>query len=110
MYSLVFYVPETHVELVKNALFAKGAGHYAQYDCCAWQVLGTGQFRPLAGSQPFLGQVGQIEKVSEYRVEMICEEAIILDVIKTLIKTHPYQEPAYSVWQIKTIDDLLKNR
>lgn len=108
MYSLIFYVPETHVESVKDALFAKGAGRYAQYDCCAWQVLGEGQFRPLSGSQPFLGQVNQLEKVPEYRVEMICEDTLILAVIETLLKAHPYEEPAYSVWRIETVTDLRK--
>lgn len=106
MYNLVFYVPETHVELVKQALFAEGAGRYDRYDCCAWQVLGEGQFRPLAGSQPFLGQVNAVEKVQEYRVEMICEDTVVREVVKTLLEIHPYEEPAYSIWQVKTIADL----
>jgi hypothetical protein len=109
MYCLVFYVPETSIESVKEALFAKGAGRYEQYDCCAWQVLGEGQFRPLAGSQPFLGKIDEVEKVPEYRVEMICEDAIIFNVVEALIEAHPYEEPAYHVWQVKTIEDLRKN-
>lgn len=52
-YKLCFYVPVTHIEQVKQAMFAAGAGTIGNYDCCAWQVLGVGQFRPLAGSQAF---------------------------------------------------------
>ncbi len=104
MYKLNFYVPKTHVDLVKEALFTKGAGKIGQYDCCSWQVLGEGQFRPLKGSKPFLGVQNQIEKVTEYKVEMVCEDEIIADIIKELIKTHPYEEPAYEVYQLSKIE------
>ena len=57
MYKLVFYVPVDHLEPVKQAVFATGAGKIGEYDSCCWQVLGVGQFRPLAGSTPYLGMV-----------------------------------------------------
>jgi len=106
MYKLCFYVPESHLELVKNALFSKGAGVYDQYDQCCWQVQGEGQFRPVANSQPFLGQINQLEKVDEYKVEMICRAASIKDVVLTLLNTHPYEEPAYEIYKIMTAADL----
>lgn len=68
MHKLIFFVPETHKERVKQAVFAAGAGRFDGYDCCSWETLGNGQFRPLEGSQPFIGAQGQIEQVSEYRV------------------------------------------
>jgi hypothetical protein len=100
MYKLIFFVPKTFKEKVKNALFEKGAGKYINYDMCSFEIEGYGQFRPLDGNNAFIGKTGQIEKVSEYRVEMICKEEIIKDVIKTLIETHPYEEPAYEVYKI----------
>ncbi len=104
MFKLCFFILETHVEQVKNALFNKGAGRIGQYDHCSWQVLGEGQFRPLKGSQPFLGKENQVEKVVEYKVEMVCEDELIEDVVKELIKTHPYEEPAYEVYQLYSLD------
>ena len=104
MFKLCFFIPETHIEQVKNALFNKGAGRIGQYDCCSWQVLGEGQFRPLKGSQPFLGKESHIEKVAEYKVEMVCEDHLIEDVVKELRKTHPYEEPAYEVYQLYSLD------
>ena len=65
MYKLIVFIPETHTEQVKTALFAAGAGRQGDYDCCAWQTLGQGQFRPLDGSKPFIGQQGDIETVAE---------------------------------------------
>ena len=100
MYSLVFYVPETHLESVKEAVFKSGAGSYQDYDHCCWQIPGQGQFRPLAGSNPFLGSKGKVEKVDEYRVETICQDSDIESVLKALVAAHPYEEPAYSYWLI----------
>ncbi|MEA3299109.1 MAG: YqfO family protein [Pseudomonadota bacterium] len=97
MYKLCFYVPETHLELVKNAVFDTGAGQIGDYDRCCWQTLGQGQFRPLAGSNPFLGQEGWVEQVPEYKVELVCEDHLIEAAIEALINAHPYEEPAYDV-------------
>lgn len=95
MYKLVFFVPPSHLEPVKKAVFEAGAGKIGNYDQCCWQVLGAGQFRPLPGSEPFLGQKGETEQVDEYRVEMVCEEQNIASVISALRAAHPYEEPAY---------------
>jgi len=104
-YKLVFFVPESHKETVKSALFSKGAGQYQGYDCCAWESLGKGEFRPLEGSEPFQGQTNKIEKVDEYRVEMLCLRQHIKTILQTLIEVHPYEVPAYEVWPVQSLDD-----
>ncbi len=106
MYKLIFYVPANHLEPIKDALFEKGAGRFKNYDRCCWQILGEGQFRPLSGSQPFLGKDLQLEKVPEYKVEMICSEQLIKTVSQTLLKVHPYEEPAYEIYKILNVDEL----
>lgn len=104
MLRLSFYVPATDVEVVKQALFEAGAGRIGNYDCCAWQTLGTGQFRPLDGATPAVGQVGQVELVDEYRVEMVLAEDVIKPVLAALTQAHPYEEPAYGVFQMLSFD------
>ena len=104
MLRLSFYVPVTDVEAVKQALFEAGAGRIGNYDCCAWQTLGTGQFRPLDGAAPAVGHVGQVELVDEYRVEMVLAEDVIKPVIAALKQAHPYEEPAYGVFQMLSFD------
>lgn len=106
MYKLNFYVPESHLEPLKSALFAKGAGHYKAYDQCCWQVRGEGQFRPLPDSRPYYGKTGRLENVAEYKVEMICKAAVIKEVVQTLLSIHPYEEPAYEIYKILTVEDL----
>jgi hypothetical protein len=101
MYKLCFYVPAAHLEAVKNAVFATGAGRIGDYDCCCWQVLGAGQFRALAGSSPFIGAQDRLESVAEYKVELVCEDAIVAAAVGALKAAHPYEEPAYQVWKLE---------
>ncbi len=103
MYLISFYVPETHLERVKDALFEKGAGRIGNYDCCAWQTKGKGQFRPLKGSLPFSGIHERLEKTEEYKVEMVCKNELLKDVLKALIHAHPYEEPAYHAIKFETL-------
>ncbi len=100
MYTLIFYVPEDHLEAVKDAIFAEGAGAIGDYQNCCWQVLGQGQFQPMAGSQPFIGTQGQLEKVAEWRVELVVDAMYIKPVIAALKAAHPYEEPAYAVYAL----------
>lgn len=101
MVKLTFFVPESHLEAVKQAVFSADAGAIGDYDQCCWQVLGEGQFRPLPGSDPFIGQLSTVEKVPEYRVEMVCGDDAINAAIKALKQAHPYEEPAYDVVRLE---------
>ena len=103
MYKLVFFVPESHLDTVKSALFAVGAGRIGNYDCCAWQTRGEGQFRPLPGSKPFIGNPNALSVVAEYRVEMVCADDCIAEALKALCMSHPYEEPAYDIWRLADI-------
>ena len=105
-YKLSFYVPESHLESVKNALFDQGAGHYRGYDQCCWQVRGEGQFRPLPESRPTIGRTGELTRMAEYKVEMICHAAAVKKAVQTLLSIHPYETPAYEVYPIMTWEDL----
>ncbi len=101
MYKLCFFVPEEALETVKSACFEAGAGKMGDYDSCCWQVLGEGQFRPMDGSRPYIGQQGQLEAVAEYRVEMVCTDEHIHGAVAALKLAHPYEEPAYDVWRLE---------
>jgi hypothetical protein len=100
VYKLAFFVPASHVEVVKAAVFAAGGGRIGDYDHCAWQTLGQGQFRPLDGSQPYLGQTGQVEVVEEWKVELVVADDLITQVVAALRQSHPYETPAYEVWRL----------
>lgn len=101
MFKICFFVPESHVEAVKHVMFDAGAGRYENYDCCAWQTSGTGQFRPLEESSPYLGDKGSIKTVVEYKVEMLCADECLDEVIAAMIHAHPYEVPAFETWPVR---------
>lgn len=103
MYRINVYIPHSHLEVVKHAMFNAGAGRIGNYDQCCWMVKGQGQFRPLTGSDAFIGDIGKIETVDEYKVELVCEEACIKQVIEAMKQAHPYEEPAYDVYRSEII-------
>jgi hypothetical protein len=101
-YFLSFYVPEEHAEHVKSAVFQAGAGRLGDYEQCCWQTSGLGQFQPVAGATPFIGEVDRLERLAELKVEMICRADVIREVIAAMKRAHPYEEPAYHVLKIES--------
>ena len=100
MLKLIYYVPESHLESTKLAIFEAGAGGKGIYEHCGWQVLGTGQFKPVKGANPFIGELDSLEQVLEWRVETIVPEDKASAVAKALKAIHPYEEPAFEFIQM----------
>jgi len=103
MFKICVFVPEDAAEQVKQAMFEAGAGKIGDYDSCCWQTPGQGQFRPLEGSSPFIGEQDRIETVAELRIEMVCADQFIKQTIAAMKSSHPYEEPAYDVWKLEDI-------
>ena len=100
MHYLYFYVPQDYLEKTKAAVFNAGAGKIGDYQECCWQTLGTGQFRPLAGSNPTIGEQNQLTQIDEYKVEVVCSDEVKDDVKTALLNAHPYEEVAYGFIKI----------
>ncbi len=100
MYKICVYVPENSVETVKSALFEAGAGRIGNYDSCCWQTEGIGQFRPLDGSNPAIGTLGEVEHIKETKIELVCADEYIQDAVQAMRTAHPYEEPAFDVWEL----------
>lgn len=100
MYKLTVFIPNEALDQVKSALFAAGAGKIGNYEQCCWQVKGVGQFKPLAGSTPHIGVQDSLETVDEWRVEMLVNESLMVDVIDALKRAHPYETPAFDVMAV----------
>ena len=104
MLKLIYYVPEAHLESTKDAIFQAGAGGIGNYEQSAWQVLGIGQFKPVKDANPFIGEVGALEQIPEWRVETIVPEDKAIDVARALKASHPYEEPAFEFLHIISIE------
>jgi dinuclear metal center YbgI/SA1388 family protein len=95
--KLVVFVPKENAEALKSALFEIGCGVQGNYDSCGYTVHGQGQFRPLQGANPHIGEENQLEHVEEERVEMIYPTGLQRAVVQTIYEHHPYEEPAFDL-------------
>lgn len=99
--KLVTFVPDTHAESVRTALFNAGAGHIGNYDSCSYNLSGEGTFKAKDGTNPFVGEVGELHYEKEVRIETILPRFRQNDVLRALIAVHPYEEPAYDFYALE---------
>lgn len=97
--KLVVFVPESHLEVVRSALFPhiQSLGNYRD---CSFAASGVGTFLPLDGAEPFIGTVGTQQKVSEERLELLVERTNLSRALKALLASHPYEVPAYDLYPL----------
>lgn len=98
--KLVVFVPRGHEDRVRDALAEAGAGWIGNYSHCTFQTGGTGTFMAREGANPFLGQIGELEKAEEFRLETILPESISRRVVQAMIEAHPYEEVAYDLYPL----------
>lgn len=102
-FKIHVYVPIDQTEQVKKAMFDHGAGKIQTYDHCAYTIEGQGQFRPLEGSKPFIGQENSLTQVAEVKIEVMVPEHLLNPVVEAMIKAHPYEVPAYDVFKTERV-------
>jgi hypothetical protein len=98
--KLVVFVPEESLDLVRDALFAAGAGRIGDYERCSWYTAGTGTFHGGEGSDPTIGERGREERVPELRLETVYPTEREEDVVRALREAHPYEEPAFDLYPL----------
>ena len=98
--KLVVFVPREALDTVRAALFAAGAGGIGNYTRCSWYTEGTGTFLGGDGTSPTVGQAGREERVAELRLETIFPVAKQDAVIAALREAHPYEEPAFEIYDL----------
>ncbi|MDM1296076.1 Nif3-like dinuclear metal center hexameric protein [Sphingobacterium sp. N143] len=100
--KMVVFVPRSHVEDVRQALFDAGAGKIGKhYDQCSFNTAGYGTFRPLLGAEPTIGEIGLQERVEETRIEVIYARSVERKVLLALYEAHPYEEVAYDLFDLQ---------
>jgi hypothetical protein len=98
--KLVVFVPESALDTVRDALFAAGAGRIGDYERCSWYTAGTGTFLGGENTDPSIGEAGREEHVPELRLETVFPADRHTDVLAALRAAHPYEEPAYDVYEL----------
>lgn len=101
--KLVTFVPPSHHAALLEALFKAGAGHIGHYDACSFSTEGSGTFRGLEGSSPFVGAPHQLSTEKELRVETIFAIPDETKVVAALLGAHPYEEVAYDIYPLSNV-------
>lgn len=96
--KLVVFVPEGHEHAIIDAIAAAGGGQIGAYTHCTFRTPGTGTFLGAEGSKPFIGQAGRLEEARELRVEALVPRERRARVLESVLKSHPYEEPAYEFY------------
>lgn len=101
--KIVVFVPETHTDVIREAMGKAGAGKIGNYSFCSFSAKGTGRFMPEEGANPNIGEVGKPEEVIEERIEMVCPREKIQEVVKAIKEVHPYEEVALDVYPLENL-------
>lgn len=99
--KIVIFVPETHTDIVREAMGKAGAGKIGNYTHCTFSTKGIGRFKPEQGANPHIGEVGKLEEVVEERIETVCEREKLNTVIDAIKSVHPYDEIAYDIYPLE---------
>lgn len=100
LYKITVFSPVTHSDEMRLALKNAGAGSIGEYEGCSFTSSGIGRFTPIEGATPFIGEVGNEEEVNEEKIEVIIPQSLKNKVLKTMLATHPYEEPAYDIFEL----------
>lgn len=99
--KFVVFVPEEALTKVHEAIAQVDAGHIGNYSECTFRTVGEGTFKPLAGTKPYLGSTGNLEKAKEVRLETIIAEQRVGELLNAVRAVHPYEEIAYDIYPLQ---------
>jgi len=102
IFKFTVYVPIQHADRVSQAIFKAGAGKIGKYTETSFNIAGQGTFKPMEGTNPFIGKIGEREEVEEIKIETVVAERDLESVVQAMKDNHPYEEPAYDVYELKT--------
>jgi len=95
--KLTTYVPHSHVEEVKSALFNAGAGTLGNYSNCSFVTDGMGSYKAEPGANPSIGKIGEVHREAEYQINITFAKADEHNILNALFQSHPYEEVAFEV-------------
>ena len=102
VFKFAVYVPIQHADRISEAIFKAGAGKIGKYIETSFNITGKGTFKPTEGTNPFMGRIGEREEVEETKIETVVAERDLESVVQAMKDNHPYEEPAYDVYELKT--------
>lgn len=103
VFKIIVHAEEANADAIRQAIGDAGGGKVGNYSHCTFSYKGTGRFLPLDGANPTIGEVGKLESVAEESIEVVCEKAVVQDVVAAIKKAHSYEEPAIEVYALANL-------
>ena len=95
--KLFTFIPVSHLEKVRDAVFNAGAGAIGNYSECSFNVKGKGTFKAGENTNPFVGEKNMRHEEDEVKTEVIFPFYLKNKILDALKEAHPYEEVAYDV-------------
>lgn len=95
--SIISYCPLENVSEIRDALNELGVLTVGDYDQVFTYQISQGSWRPLEGSNPYEGKLGEISEAEEARIEFRCPEHLATSAVAKIREIHPYEEPVINV-------------
>lgn len=103
LFKVETFIPEEYVNELRFELNKVGALTVDEkYDNCMSTSRVKGAWRPLEGTNPYLGEVGEICEAEEIKVEFTCKKEVIRKAIEVIKEVHPYEVPVINVIPVMT--------
>jgi len=101
--KLATFVPKSHAETLRNAIFEAGGGCIGNYDMCSFNAVGEGSFRAKDGANPFAGSIGNLHFEDEVKIEVTFPIYLKNRILTSIIKSHPYEEPVVDFYALQNV-------
>ena len=100
-YKIVTFIPEDYIDKFLNFFVENDISIVENYKACSFSINGIGTFYPYNNANPFIGEKNKINKINEYRVEIVSDDLTLNKVISKIKEIHPYETPLIDVYELK---------
>lgn len=95
--KLEIFIPKSHLKQLQVALQRVDAGHIGNYDSCLSYSDVIGVWRPIDNAKPYIGELNQICKAPEIKVEVMINADNLEKTISAIKEIHPYEVPVINI-------------
>ena len=96
-FKLEIFIPESHFSALQKALQSVDAGHVGNYDSCLSYSRVRSTWRPLPGTNPYIGRENEVSDEDELKVEVTVRQESLTVTLAAIKDVHPYEEPVINV-------------
>ncbi|MDR1690637.1 MAG: hypothetical protein LBR42_02180 [Candidatus Methanoplasma sp.] len=96
-YKISVTVPADYKDRLMDAVNDSMQQLYPGYDRVFSVAKTEGTWRPLGGSNPFIGKAGEISVEEELRIDFAIKAEDLASVVRAIRDVHPYEEPAIDI-------------